>query len=160
MMGFTMMVRRICGRDTSPELLSRSESDAETSSVPPNHPATLLGPTEQQFKSIRQLDLHPHLEACAARGIIDDLAINDRIFRTNDQFAHIRILACRTNAGKAPRIHHAPLSVTKPQQANSQSILKTSLNFMVMGMLNGGFIPPIKVVARSAQARGASNRPW
>jgi len=36
--------------------------------------------------------------------------------------------------------------------ANSQSILKTSLSFMVMGMLNGGFIPPVEV-ATSARKR-------
>jgi hypothetical protein len=123
------------------EIKSLSKRDAETSSVPPNDPATLLGPTEQQFKSIRQLDLDPYFEARAAGGIIDNPALNDRIFRTNDQFGQIRMFASRTNAGKAPRIHHAPLSMTKPQRINSQSILKTSLNFMVMRTLNGGVIP-------------------
>jgi len=77
----------------------------------PNDPATLFGNTEHQFKSIGQLGIRIHLKACAASGIVNNVAIDNGSLRTNDEFG-LRTLACHSDASKPSRIHHCCLSVT------------------------------------------------
>src|SRR5450755_4939363 len=95
----------------------RSDSTAslkyhpKTSPGGPNDPAALLGDAEHQFKSIRQLGVGIYLEACAASGIVNNMAIDNRSFRANDEFG-LRALACHSNASKPSRIHHWCLSMT------------------------------------------------
>jgi hypothetical protein len=113
------------------ELSSPLKCDPQTSSGAPNHPATLPGPAEQQFKSTGQLGLPPDLKACTARRIIHNSAINNGGFRANDQFGRAGIPASRSNASKPSRVHHAPPSCAKIQRTVSQNILKVSLCFMV-----------------------------
>jgi hypothetical protein len=91
---------------------SVSKRYSQTPSGAPNHPATLLGAAEQQFKSIGKLDLTTHLKTCAASGVVHDSAIYDGKFRTNDEFGHIGNSARGLNACKPSRMHHRPLSVT------------------------------------------------
>jgi hypothetical protein len=82
------------------------ERNPETSSGVPNDPAPLLGTAEQQLKSIGQFGLAEHLEAGAAGGIVHNSAIDDRIFRANDQFAGVRNAACRPNTCESSRMHY------------------------------------------------------
>jgi hypothetical protein len=63
--------------------------DPETPSGAPNDAAAFPGTAKHQFKSIGQLGLSGNLEACSTRGIIYNPAINDGIFRANDQFGQI-----------------------------------------------------------------------
>ena len=88
--------------------------DPETSSGVPNNTATLLGAAKQQFKSIGQLDLPPNLKACPSGGIVYDSAINDGIFRANDQFGHIGSSACRPYTYEPSRMLHPLLRDLKP----------------------------------------------
>jgi len=66
---------------------------------------------EHQFKSIGQLGLRVYLKACTARGVVNNSAINNGSFRTNDEFG-LRTPACRPNASKPSRIHYSSLSIT------------------------------------------------
>jgi hypothetical protein len=91
------------------ENASPLKSDSQTSPGDPDNTATLLGATKHQFKSIRQLGLPPYLQASAASGIVYNSAINDGSLRANDQFGHIGISACWSNASKQSRIHRRPL---------------------------------------------------
>ena len=92
---------------------SRLKSYSQTSSGAPDDPATLLGTTKYQLKSIRQPGLPKDFEAGATGGIVDNVAVNKGVFRPNDQFGRIGTLACRSNASKASRIHTPPLAVTQ-----------------------------------------------
>ena len=112
---------------------TRLKSDPQTSSDAPNHPATLLGTTEDQLKPIRQPGLPEDFEAGATRGIVDNGAVNKRVFRPNDQFGRTGTLACRSNASEPSRIHTPPLALTqKIRPPESQNILNTSFSFIVI----------------------------
>src|SRR5450631_1183618 len=87
------------------------EYHPKTSPGGPNNPAALLGDAEHQFESIGQLGIRIYLKACAASGIVDNMAINNRSFRANDEFG-LRSLACHSDTSKPPRIHHWSLSMT------------------------------------------------
>ena len=117
------------------EIQGLSKCDPETSSVGPNNPAMLPGTAEQQFKSIRQLGLSRDLKACAARGIVYNSAINDGMFRANDQFRRIGIPACRPHTCEPSRMHQCLLG-PKIQQTGSQNILNASLSFIVIVIEN------------------------
>jgi hypothetical protein len=58
--------------------------DSQPPPADPDRPAALLGGAKYQFKSIGQLDLRVYLKACAAGGIVNNPAIDDRGFRVND----------------------------------------------------------------------------
>ena len=108
---------------------TRLESNPQTSSGAPNHPATLLGTTEDQLKPIRQPGLPKNFEAGATGRIVDNGAVNKRVFRPNDQLT----LACRSNASEPSRIHTPPLALTqKIRPPESQDILNTSFSFIVI----------------------------
>ncbi len=92
---------------------SRLKSDSQTSSGAPDDPATLLGTTKYQLKSIRQPGLPKDFEAGATGGIVDNVAVNKGVFRPNDQFGRIGTFACRSNASKPSLIHAPPLAVTQ-----------------------------------------------
>jgi hypothetical protein len=89
------------------------EYDPQTSSGAPNHTATLPGAAEHQLKSIWQLGLPRYLEACSARGIIYNSAINDGSFRVNDQFGH-GISRRGPNTCEPSRIHRRSSKTTRP----------------------------------------------
>jgi hypothetical protein len=89
------------------------EYDPQTSSGAPNHTATLPGAAEHQLKSIWQLGLPRYLEACSARGIVYNSAINDGSFRVNDQFGH-GISRRRPNTCEPSRIHRRSSKTTRP----------------------------------------------
>ena len=113
-----MQDRRCDSDDVVWEMLVRAKSstgplknDSYASSGAPNNSATLFSTTEQQLKSSRQLDLPPDLQACPAGGIIYNSALNDGIFRANDQFGHIGISAWRPYTCESPRMHPASIPV-------------------------------------------------
>jgi hypothetical protein len=98
--GFRIFVSAFTGKPPAREAnTSRNtrllKCDPETPSGAPDDAATLLGAAKYQLKSIGQLDLHPDLEARAAGGIIDNLAINNRVLWTNDYLGRIGNPACR-----------------------------------------------------------------
>jgi hypothetical protein len=62
------------------------EHNTATPAGNPDDPTALLRAAEQQFEALGKLDLRVYLKACAARGIIDNIAINDRGLRANDKF--------------------------------------------------------------------------
>jgi hypothetical protein len=74
------------------------ERDSEACSNAPDDPATLSSRAEQQLEPIGQPCLSRYLDACAARRIINDPAIDDRAFRINDQFGQVGISARRPHA--------------------------------------------------------------
>jgi len=98
----------------------------------PNKPATLLRSAEKQLKSIRQPNLFAYLKACAASGIVDNLAINHGIFRTNYEFGRAGPIVGWPNARKPTRMHYRPpFQELQSNQQIGQIILKSSLGFIV-----------------------------
>jgi hypothetical protein len=97
----------------------RLKSDPQTSSRAPNDPATLLGATEQQLKSIRQPGLPKDFEAGATGGIVNHGAVNKGVFRPNDQFGRTGTFACRSNASEPSRIHTPPLALTQKSEGQN-----------------------------------------
>ena len=81
--------------------------DADASPSGPSNPTALLGPAEQQLKSIGKLGLTEQLETCPARGIIHNLAIYNWILRTDDQFGRVGNTACRPHTREPSRIHRS-----------------------------------------------------
>ena len=135
---------------------TRLKSDPQTSSDAPNHPATLLGTTKYQIKPIRQPGLPKNFEAGATGGIVDNGAVNKRVFRPNDQFGRTGTLACRSNASEPSRIHTPPLALTqKIRPPESQDILNTSFSFIV---IETHTMVVVKILIKSRQCRVRNNR--
>jgi hypothetical protein len=100
---------------------------SQASPFAPDDAAALPGAAEHQFKSTGQLGLCPYLEACAARGIIYNSAINNGSFRANDQFGRVGSSAGWPNACKPSRMHDSS-PYGKIQQSGSQTNLKIPFN--------------------------------
>src|SRR5258705_8858748 len=135
---------------------SRLKSDSQTSAGAPDDPATLLGTTKYQLKSIRQPGLPKDFEAGATGGIVENVAVNKRVFRPNDQFGRTGTLACRSNASEPSRIHAPPLVLTqKIRPPESQDILNTSFSFIV---IETHTMVVVKILIKSRQCRVRNNR--
>jgi hypothetical protein len=52
----------------------------------PDDPTALLRAAEQQLETLGQLGLRVYIEACAASGIVNNVAINNRSLRANNYF--------------------------------------------------------------------------
>jgi hypothetical protein len=123
-----------------------SEYNPQTSTGGPDNPTPLLGDAEHQFKSTGQLGVRVYLEAGAPRGIVKDIAVNNRSLRANDQFG-LGSPACRPNASKPPRIHYQSLSLSMvrnpsgslsdyPENSVSFSCLSRRIDAIVMQSAN------------------------
>ena len=80
----------LVGRHGGP--LAASERDAEPYSLDPDHPALLPDVAIQELEAARQLALAADFETGAARRIIDDVAMDDRRLRIDDDLgrsAHV-----------------------------------------------------------------------
>jgi hypothetical protein len=77
---------------------------SQTPAGAPDHTAPLSGTAKQQFESTGQYDLPANLEARAAWRIIHNPAIDDRRFRTEDQFGR-GTFARGPNTCEESRIH-------------------------------------------------------
>src|SRR5260370_15111610 len=62
------------------------EHNTATPAGSPDDATALLRAAEQQFEALGQLGLRVYIEACAASGIVNNVAINNRSLRANNYF--------------------------------------------------------------------------
>src|SRR4029077_3190792 len=82
------------------------ERQSYSQSAPPNNPAPLLARPVEQLKPVREIAMFFHLNACSARGVVNQNAFNDGQFRPENDLGRARNPARRTDALKQALVLH------------------------------------------------------
>jgi hypothetical protein len=84
------------------------EYDAGSPAGFPDHAAFLPGGAPQQFESLRQID-EADIQTGAARRVVNDRAIDNRLARSDDYLSDLGYLAGGSNPCKSAGMNHLEL---------------------------------------------------